>query len=58
MSMCFGQGYIHKAHNKREHKLKEASKGINMQTKVGILAMWFKVYKETVPLSLHQLYTS
>ena len=39
MSMCFGQEYICKVDNKREHKLKGASKGyVNQGRQFGYVA--------------------
>jgi len=42
---------------KMEHKLKGASKGINMKHKVGYMVIWLIIFKEEMPLSSHQICT-
>jgi len=42
--LCLGQGYTCKVHNKKELRLKGASKGINIKYKEGYLAMWLMIF--------------
>ena len=54
--LCFGQDYTCKVHNKKEIRLKGASKGINFKYKEGYLAMWLMIFKELRPQSSYQMH--
>ena len=54
--LCLGQGYTCKVHNKKELRLKGASKGINVKYKEGYLAMWLMIFKESRPQSSYQMH--
>jgi len=54
--LCFGQDYTCKVHNKKELRLKGASKGINIKNKEGYLAMWLMIIKESRPQSSYQMH--